>query len=101
MKRIDLIKALVVEVIRRLWDRGLFRRNEVAQRIHEQWFDVWADWKTDVTMRGVDRDIEEIIDFWDEQDKAAQPVFTERQEGETPLGGEMRLEAPWKAQEDA
>ena len=53
-------QALVVEVIRRLWDRGLYRENKILQRIHENWFDLWVEFRTQATMNEVDRQIEEL-----------------------------------------
>lgn len=84
------LQALVVELIRRLWDRGLLSRtNKIAQMIHAEWFNAWVEWKTAKTMADVDRQIEEIQQQW-EQDEEDPWVITETLEGETPLGGEMR-----------
>ena len=37
-------KALTVEIIRILWDRGLYRQNKLLQQIHENWFEFWVEW---------------------------------------------------------
>lgn len=91
-----LVKALTVEVIRLLWDQGLYRRNKWLQAIHENWFDVWVDWRTEIVMNSVDQQAEDLVDQWEQEDTSADPLFTEKLEGETPLGGEMRLKAPWQ-----
>lgn len=81
-------RALLVEIIRRLWDRGLYWNNPWLQRIHDNYFEIWTQWRTDITMKDVDRQIAELNP---EPVKMVEPVFTETLEGETPLGGEMRL----------
>jgi len=83
-------KALVVEIIRSLWDEGLYRQNPTLKRIHDEWFSFWVEWKTEVTMQDVDRQIEELV----EPAEVDAPVFWE-EEGNTPLGGKMGLRAPW------
>ena len=84
----EVFQALVVEVIRRLWDRGLYRENPWLKRIVEEWFDLWVEFKTQTTMKEVDKQIEELnpdpVDF-------AQPVYWEEEYGETPLGGPMGI----------
>lgn len=81
-------KALVVEVIRRLWDRGLYRTNTILQQIHDNWFDLWIEFKTQKTMNEVDQQIKELnpnpVEF-------AEPVHWENEHGETPLGGAMGI----------
>jgi len=93
---VKLLQALTVEAIRRLWDRGLYRRNVWLKAIHENWFDIWVEWRTGLTMRSVDHQAEQLVKQWEEEDTSADPIFTEELEGETPLGGEMRLRAPWE-----
>lgn len=88
---IDTLMALVVEVIRDLWDRGLYRQNPTLKRIHDHWFDVWVSWRTDLTMKDVDRQIEEIR----EPSGVDKPIFIEEADGETLLGGPMEIKAPW------
>lgn len=88
----EILQALTVEVIRRLWDRGLYRSNPWLLRVHANWLPVWARWRTRITMRSVDQQAAEIVAAWElEQPSLKPPVFSEELEGETPLGGEMRL----------
>ena len=89
--------AFLVEVIRILWNKGLYRQNEWFQMIHDEWFEVWTIWRTGITMKDVDRQIEEMF-YESEIDP---PVFSEELEGETPLGGKMELRAPWLDEEDS
>ena len=81
-------QALVVEVIRRLWNRGLYRESKILQQIHDNWFDLWVEFKTQETMNEVDRQVEELnpnpVEF-------AQPVYWEEEHGDTPLGGPMGI----------
>lgn len=93
MTRTALIKALVVELIRRLWDRGLLSKfNKWAVAIHDNWLGEWLDYKTGQTMLDVDRQAEEIrANAEAAEAKKHQPKFTETKKGETPLGGPMQL----------
>jgi len=51
--------------------------------------------------RRIERDVDRAIDnYWKEEDKInppppVLPIFSEEEEGDTPLGGEMRVRAPW------
>ncbi len=89
----EILQALTVEVIRRLWDDGQHVNNKWLRQIHANWFDVWVDWKTELTMSDVDRQAEELLKYWEIQDLDPAQGFTysEDLKGETPLGGEMRF----------
>ena len=52
--------------------------------------------------RRIERDVDEAVEDYLEGTKEppVTPIFTEEKEGETELGGEMRLTAPWKFDED-
>jgi len=89
-------KALTVEIIKLLWDRGLYRQNKLLQQIHENWFEFWVEWKTELTMKDVDKQIEEMF----LESEVDPPVFSEELEGETPLGGKLELRAPWLDEDD-
>ena len=81
-------RGLTVDIIRRMWDRGIMRDNKWLNMCHDNWFDYWVDYRTCVTMTDVDRQAAELNP---EPVKMEEPTFTETLEGETPLGGEMRL----------
>jgi len=84
-------KALTVEIIRILWDGGHQRHNKLLKQVHENWFSFWVEWKTSLTMKDVDRQIQEMF----KESKVDLPVFSEETEGETLLGGRLELRAPW------
>ena len=91
----DVVKALVVDVIRRLWDRGLYSNNVWLKRIHDNWFEAWVHWKADQTMKNLDREIERIRKDWKWPDGDGYPGnYSERLDGETPLGGPMQNSHP-------
>lgn len=94
----EILQALTVEAIRRLWDDGQHVNNEWLRAIHANWFDIWVAWKTDLTMRDVDRQAQQIVDDWyaDKPGPVDDHFYREVMEGETPLGGEMRLTARWE-----
>ena len=89
-KATRLIQALVVEVIRRLWNRGLYQQNKWVKACHDNWFEIWVEWKTDIVMRNVDAQVEQIMQDWD-MEEPNWTEFTEEEEGETALGSEMRI----------
>ena len=89
------IQGLAVDIIRRLWDHGLYRDNKWLKMCHDNWFNYWVDYRTCLTMQDVDRQIEELM----QPSEVDKPVFTEELEGETPLGGMMELRAPWSNDE--
>ena len=84
----EFVMALAVEVIRRLWSRGLYRNNPWLKKIVDEWFDVWVEYKTQVTMKSVDDQIKilnpEPVEF-------SEPLYWEEEHGETPLGGAMGI----------
>lgn len=90
------VKALVVELIRRLWHRGLLSKtNKIANQIHDNWFEFWVEYKTAKTMAEVDEQIEAIHQKLDEEMAAAgDPVYSEILKGETALGGPMQASHP-------
>jgi len=91
---INLLKAAAVELIRRLWDRGLLSKfNRWANAIHDNWLHHWVDWKTGKTMKDVDRQVEEIRKQWDDE-LIEELFYSEIKEGDTPLGGPMQLSHP-------
>ena len=90
------VQGFVVDVIRRLWDKDLWRSNEWLKRCHEAWFPYWVDYRTCLTMKDVDKQIEEMF----LESEVDPPVFSEELEGETPLGGKLELRAPWLDEEN-
>lgn len=79
--------ALCVELIRRLWHRGLYRNNPWMKRCHDYWFDTWVEFRTELTMNSVDRQIEELNPNPVEMTK---PVYWE-EDGDSALGGAMGI----------
>ena len=84
-------KALVVEIIRIFWNEGFYRQNAILKQIHANWFPFWVEWKTEITMEEVDKQIEDLF----LESVIEPPTFSEELEGETLLGGRMELRAPW------
>jgi len=79
------LQAVVVDVIRRLWDRGLYRDNKWLKMIHENWISHWIDVKTAVTMRSVDAQAADLTP----EPEVIKPVYWEEEAGETALGGPL------------
>lgn len=75
-------RPLLVEIIRRLWDRGLYWNNPWLKQIHDNYFDLWTSWRAAKTMDAID--MPEVPD-----PEIPDPIYWEETEGETPLGGPM------------
>lgn len=88
----ETLQALSVEVIRRLWDAGQYRDNRWLRLCHDNWIAVWAGWRAQLSMRDVDLQAEQLVETWSQQDDE-RFLFTEEEQGDTPLGGPMRLKA--------
>lgn len=90
------LQGFVVDVIRMLWNHGLYRNNKWLKMVHTNWFNYWVEYKACNTMRDVDVQIEKLL----EDSGVDKPIFTEEKQGETPLGGSMQLRAPWLDEND-
>ena len=92
----ETLQAITVEVIRRVWDAGRYRDNEWAKRVHDNWFDIWVEWRTQITMRDVDAQAEALVEMWEENEDPAIDAYrySEALDGETLLGGPMQLSHP-------
>ena len=77
------LQALVVDIIRRLWDNKLYQNNKWLRLIHDNWIGHWIDVKTAATMHSVDTQAANLTP----EPKIANPLYWEEKEGETPLGG--------------
>jgi len=84
-------QGLIVDIIRRLWDHGLYKDNKWLKMCHTNWFNYWVEYRTCLTMQDVDAQVEELL----EPSEVDKPIFIEEEHGETPLGGPMELRAPW------
>lgn len=77
------VMALVVEIIRKLWDRGLYRDNKWLKLCHDNWLYHWIDWRASLVMKDVDNQAEKLTP----EPRIIKPLYWEEKEGETPLGG--------------
>ena len=77
--------ALVVEVIRHFWERGLYRSNKVLRFFHDGWMPHWIDWRAQLAGRSLDKQAKELTP----EPKIEPPLYWEQEEGETPLGGPL------------
>jgi hypothetical protein len=81
-------RGLIVDIIRHLWDHGLYRDNKWLKMCHDYWFDYWVEYKTQATMKDVD---EQVAELNPEPVSVPDPIYWEETEGETLLGGSMGL----------
>jgi hypothetical protein len=117
----NLLNAIIYEIVRILVDGGVLSKNNriVAQTL-EHCFQDWVQWKTELTMKDVDRQVEEIKETWKEQEnQKIVEHFQERypeakvilhdantgavliehpsdgSEAQSLLGGAMEIKSPW------
>lgn len=86
--------AITVEVILRLWDRGLLADEPWTERIYDNWLHHWIEWKTRLSMQDVDDQIQDLHNYWDLLDEEDLAHASEIAKGETPLGGPIQLSHP-------
>ena len=79
------LQALVVEIIRRLWDHGYLHNNQYANMIHDAWVHHWIDVKTANTMRSVDAQAADLTP----EPEVIKPIYWEEEGGDTALGGPL------------
>jgi hypothetical protein len=117
----NLLNAIVYEVIRILTDGGILsKNNKIVSQILSHCFHDWTQWKTELTMKDVDRQVEEIKETWKEQEnQKIVEDFQERHseakvtlrdanigavliehppdgsESQSLLGGVMEIKSPW------
>jgi len=87
--------AVLVEAVRQLINvKPKLSTNKIVEKVVDYWFEDWVSWKAERAMRSVDRQTKEINESLDAKVKP-QTLYTETKEGETPLGGEMRIRSHW------
>lgn len=98
-KDYDLVAAIVVDLIRRAWQRWPWTR-AFGQQYHNDHFNDWVAFSTEATMRDVDGQIEELHRQWAEEEaKSNAPVIIEHEpdgsDAQNLLGGTLEIRAPW------
>lgn len=117
----SLLNAIVYDIVRILIDGGILSKNNpIVAKILAHCFQDWVQWKTEMTMKDVDRQVEEIKETWKEQenqkivedfqerypeakvtlhDANTSAVLIEHppdgSEAQSLLGGAMEIKSPW------
>ena len=78
-------RGLLVDVIHRLWDRGIMRDNKWLKLCNDNYLDYWTAYRACLTMQDVDAQVAVIV----QEPEVKPPVYWEEVEGETPLGGPL------------
>ena len=97
------LNALVYEAIQfisRFWPS--IKLNPLVKLALENCLEDWVEFRTQVTLKELDEDIEELHAQWDQEEaEHFEYVFTEEEpdgsEAQKLLGGPMRLSAPWNS----
>ena len=121
----NLLNAIVYEILRLLTEHWPnLKRNPWVTRALVYCFPDWVEWKTEKTMEGVDRQVEEITEEWRAQDNQKvvekfQEVYPEAKvtvhnpktgavliehppdgsEAQGLLGGAVEIRSPWSLRE--
>jgi hypothetical protein len=84
-------QGVTVEILIILRNHGFLLNNRIASAIIDHWFKAWIDYKIQKSMADLDQQIEEST----VEPQIEDPIYQEKVDGETPLGGEMRLKSGW------
>lgn len=85
-------QGVTVEILLILRNHGFLLDNRIASAIIDHWFEAWIDYKIQKSMSDLDHQIEDLT----VNPQIEDPIYQEKIDGETPLGGEMRLKSDWK-----
>lgn len=117
----SLLNAIVYNIVRILIEGGILSKNNpIVVKILAHCFQDWTLWKTELTLKDVDRQVEEIKETWKEQENLKiVEDFQERypeakvtlhdantgavliehppdgSEAQSLLGGTMEIKSPW------
>jgi len=91
----EFIEKFMPGFIHRVW----------VEKIREYCHEDWADWRTELVMKDLDKRIEDLHALWKiEEDEKNQPFYSETppdgSEAQKLLGGEMRLTSPWTSERE-
>lgn len=96
----NVINVIAYEIC--LWlirRRQSFRLHPLVQRVMEHCFQDWVLWKTDLTMKDVDKQVEELKEQWDrdEAEKSVEKfseIFPDAEVTPHEKNGAVRIEHP-------
>ena len=75
--------------------------NKWVMMIRSYCFQDWVEWKTERTMKRVDKQVDDIQQKWEQEDRKTyiEPVTIEHKPDDSKaqqlLGGELQMQAPW------
>lgn len=93
-----LINVFVYIIVVKAIELGLISsNNKLFSAILNNCFDDWCAYKVEMTMKDVDRQVDAIKSkALEDTKREIEYRYSEIEKGPTPLGGPMRLSAPWK-----
>lgn len=97
-KRYKLINVFFYIIVDKAIELGLVSaNNKIASMIRANCFDDWSAFKVEISMKDVDRQVKVIkAKAIEDTKREIEYRYSEIEKGPTPLGGPMRLSAPWK-----
>ena len=92
------LNAIIYDILWRVCDNyPSLRQNPLIKQIMDHCFPDWVEWKTETTMKDVDRQVEEIKEEWAKDDP--KPEYIEHSpdgsKAQELLGGAMEIKSPW------
>ena len=99
----SVLNAIIYDVLWRLCESLPSLRGKGWVRMAmDHCFPDWVEWKTEVTMADVDRQVEQIKEEWAKDDP--KPEFIEHppdgSKAQELLGGAMEIRSPWSKQKE-
>ncbi|MAP24971.1 MAG: hypothetical protein CMM87_05510 [Rickettsiales bacterium] len=97
-KKYKLINVFFYIIADKAIELGLISaNNKIISMIRSHCFDDWSAFKVEVTMKDVDKQVKVIkAKAIEDTKREIEFRYSEIEKGPTPLGGPMRLSAPWK-----
>ena len=97
-KGYKLINVFFYIIVDKAIEIGLISaNNKIISLIRAHCFDDWSAFKVEVTMKDVDKQVKVIkAKAIEDTKREIEYRYSEIEKGPTPLGGPMRLSAPWK-----
>ncbi len=97
-KKYKIINVIIYVVTDKAVELGLISgTNKFVLMIRAYCFQDWSAYKVEVAMKDVDRQVSAIkAKAIEDTKREIEYKYSEIEKGSTPLGGPMRLSAPWK-----
>jgi hypothetical protein len=93
-----IVNVVIYIIVDKAIEMGLISaNNKIISMIRANCFDDWSAFKVEMAMKHVERQVNTIkTKALEDTKREIEYRYSEIEKGPTPLGGPMRLSAPWK-----